>query len=72
MKIIKMGYSRSPWRLVTKDGKEVEASMPFDHPSLGLTWVMGTVCGETKAECTEKALELLELMLLRRDKGVLL
>lgn len=70
MKIVKMNYSRSPWRLLTKEGKEISAQVPFEHPSLGWTWIEQTIAGETKAECTEKALELLERLMIRARNGV--
>jgi hypothetical protein len=63
MKIVKLNYSRSPWRLVTDSGQEVQASVPFEHPDLGWTWIIQSVCGETKAECIDKALELLDLLM---------
>ena len=70
MKIEKRNYSRSPWRLVTAEGKEVTAKMPFEHPTLGWTYVDSPICGETKAECMKKSLDLLNLLMLRQQHGV--
>lgn len=66
MKIERRPYSRSPWRLVTSEGVEVYAPQAFDHPSLGMTVHNGPVCGETKTECTERALALLEALMRRK------
>lgn len=66
MNIIKLPYSRAPWRLVTSDGKEVYAPSAFDHPDLGMTVANEPICGDTKAECIERALSLLESMMRKR------
>jgi hypothetical protein len=63
VKIVKLNYSRSPWRLVDKEGKEINAQVPFDHPDIGMTLITQPVCGDTKAECTEKAFFVLELLM---------
>lgn len=63
MRIERRPYSRSPWRLVTSDGKEVYWKRPMDHPSLGATVVEEPVCGETKTECVENALRALAIAL---------
>lgn len=65
MKIERRGYSRAPWRLVTASGAEVYVRQAFDHPDLGKTLIDGPVCGDTKAECTDKALTLLGHLLER-------
>lgn len=72
MKIVKMNYSASaqPWRLLTAAGAEVMWQRPFDHPNLGMTWISEPVCGYTKVECTEKALQLLGLLMVRQKNGV--
>ncbi len=70
MKIEKRNYSRSPWRLVTDEGKEVTAKMPFEHPTLGWTYVDEIICGDTKAECVQRALDLLNLLMLRQQHWV--
>lgn len=67
MKVVKLSYSRAPWRLVTSDEREVQAPpQVFDHPDIGKTVVRGSICGNTKAECTEAALALLEALLNRK------
>lgn len=63
MKVIKLSYSREPWRLVTTEGKEVAVRQVFDHPDLGCTVIDGAVSGATKVACTDKALVLLESLL---------
>lgn len=63
MRIERRSYSRSPWRLITSDGLEVTAPRAIDHPTLGTTAFNESVCGETKAECTAKALALLEFLI---------
>lgn len=69
MKIEKRNYSRSPWRLISSDGKELYWQRPMNHPDLGQTWVTEPVMGGTKAECTERTLELLSLCLRRLEAG---
>ena len=64
MKIERHSYSRSPWRLVTSQGAYVSVQERFDHPDLGPTIISGIICGETKAECVQRALDLLEAKLL--------
>ena len=39
------------------------------HPDLGQTWVQEPVMGDTKAECTERVLELLGLCFARLNAG---
>lgn len=68
MKIERRIYSRAPWRLVTSEGKEVVVPQGFDHPDLGATSVSESISGDTRAECTDKALALLESLLLRRKE----
>lgn len=63
MKIERRSYSAKPWRLIASDGGEVYAPQAFDHPSLGMTAYSGPVCGETKTECLERALALLERLM---------
>lgn len=61
MKITKLPYSHAPWRLVTSDGREVQApSELFNHPLIGATMIRGSIRGNTKAECIEAALDFLE------------
>lgn len=67
MRIERRPYSRSPWRLITSEGKEVATPKGFDHPGLGMTVISSAVCGETKAECTANALALLEALLLSKE-----
>ena len=69
MKIEKRNYSRSPWRLISSDGKELQWERPMKHPDLGQTWVTEPVMGGTKAECLENVLELLSLCLRRLQAG---
>lgn len=63
MKIERRPYSRKPWRLVTSKGAEIYVRQAFDHPDLGATVIDGPVCGDTKAECTDAALAILETLL---------
>lgn len=65
MRIERRSYSRAPWRLVMDDGREVSAPQAFDHAALGATVINGPICGNTKTECTENALALLEALLSR-------
>lgn len=62
MMIVRLGYSRSPWRLVDSSGREVYIDTPFRHPDLGHMTVAGPVCGDTKAECLRVALGLLQAL----------
>lgn len=74
--IQKLGYSRSPWRLVDLDGEadytgpqQVCVTARFDHPTLGPTVIDEAVSGNTKAECVDAALALLGRMIeLRRQE----
>jgi len=68
MKIEKRSYSRNPWRLVTSDGREVAAPRSFDHPDIGITVINESISGETKTECTDRALALLEMLLTIRKE----
>jgi hypothetical protein len=70
MKIEKRNYSRSPWRLIDNNGREVYWERPMKHADLGTTWVSEPVMGDTKAECTERTLELLGLCFARLNAGV--
>lgn len=63
MKIDKKKYSAAPWRLVTQEGREVYWPAAFDHPAFGMTVINEPICGETRAECTEQALALLDYLL---------
>lgn len=67
MRIEKRSYSRHPWRLVTAEGAEVVAPVPFKHPGLGMTVVSQSISGETKAECIENALALLGRLMERKQ-----
>lgn len=70
MKIEKRNYSRKPWRLVTSDGKEVQGKVEFDHPDIGATWILESICGDTKTECTEKAMQYLEFLFSKENAVV--
>ena len=74
MHIEKRSYSRAPWRLVTKDGREVTTAVPFTHPGGGgslsrpmPTLIHQAISGDTKAECLQAALDLLERLLQRKE-----
>lgn len=58
MQIKKLGYSRSPWRLLDDDGNECYVPAKFDHPDMGPTMIDEPVCADTKAELIEKVLRL--------------
>jgi hypothetical protein len=66
MRIEKKDYSRGKWRLVYPSGNDVYWQKPMDHPDIGQTWVTVPVCGETKQECIDETLQLLDLLLHRR------
>lgn len=66
MQIKKLSYSRAPWRLITSDGREVYSPHAMDHASLGETVVNAPICGDTKTECIDNALTLLEALMSRR------
>jgi hypothetical protein len=68
MKIEKLSYSRQPWRLVDSEGREIYSPQVLEHPSLGMTVYSGPVCGDTKTECIDNALNLLEVLLRKNSK----
>lgn len=68
MKIVKMSYSASPWRLVNDDGQEVNATMPMDHANLGMTMVTMAISGKTKAECIDASLKLLSTLMKKQKR----
>ena len=68
MKIVKMSYSASPWRLVNDDGQEVNATMPMDHANLGMTMVTTAISGKTKAECIDASLKLLSTLMKKQKR----
>lgn len=70
MKIERRNYSRSPWRLIDNNGREVFWQRPMKHPDLGNTWVTEPVMGDTKTKCTERTLELLALCFHRLNAGI--
>ena len=73
MKIIKIDYSRDPWRLVDRDGLQVYEAGPIRHPTLGDIRGSNPICGATRRECEAAALDLLERMAKRlqelQEKG---
>ncbi len=71
MKIQKLGFSVSPWRLTTDDGEEVLVIVPFKHPDIGWTTTSEPICGNTKAECTSRALEALGSFVALKSESVL-
>ena len=70
MRIEKKNYSRKPWRLLTSEGKEVQAKVEFDHPDIGKTWILESISGDTKIECTEKAMQYLEYLFSKENSVV--
>lgn len=72
LRIEKLGYSSHPWRLLTEEGIELEWSKPFKHPDIGITWVKGPICGETKKELVDEILCLLEILAKRQASGVII
>lgn len=70
MKIEKRSYSRSPWRLIDNNEREVYWQRPMKHPDLGMTYVTEPVCGATRQQCTDAALELLGLCFARLNASV--
>lgn len=63
-KIVKKGYSRSPWRLVNGDGQEVASIC-------NTTGVEYPVCGQTRAEVEAWVLQRLEWFVNHARAGVL-
>jgi len=59
-RIVKMGYSVNPWRLLTADGGEINAKVPIDpdHPERG--YYDGSISGRTRKECEEHAMRILQ------------
>ena len=64
--IKKLGYSRSPWRLVDLDDldnhsqpREISVSAVSDHPTLGMTVFAEPIMGNTQKECVDQVLTLL-------------
>lgn len=53
MKIKKLGYSRSPWRLIDEDGRELDYICQVHGYTL-------PVCAQTKDALVQKALAMLE------------
>jgi len=72
--IQKLGYSRSPWRLVDLDrddfGRPVEIAVPveFDHPTCGRTVIDEPVMGNSKTEVVERTLDLLARLIEQRSR----
>jgi hypothetical protein len=73
--IQKLGYSRSPWRLVDLDGEadhagpqQVAVTVRFDHPTLGPTLIDEAVSGDTKAQCVDAVLAILGTLISLRRK----
>lgn len=64
MRIERLNYSREPWRLVTSGGGQVYRWVEFDHPGVGMTAIQAPIAGATRRQCEERALELLERLLL--------
>ena len=60
VEIKKLNYSSNPWRLLW-NGEEVHHPVKLDHPDLGETMVPMPVCGKTKAEVMQAALDILVL-----------
>lgn len=75
--IQKLGYSRSPWRLVDLDGEadhngpqQVAVTVRFDHPTLGPTVIDEAVSGQTKGECMNSVLTILGTLIALRKKEI--
>lgn len=63
-KIVKKGYSRSPWRLVTEHGQEIETVC-------SQTDIVMSVCGQTRAEVEAWLLDRVEWYARCAKAGVL-
>lgn len=50
LRVVKLGYSRDPWRIVDPDGREMWHDRPFDHPLLGRTVISMPVCFPRKRD----------------------
>ena len=63
-KIVKKGYSRSPWRLVTECGQEIETVC-------SKTGIVMSVCGQTRSEVEAWLLDRIEWYARCANAGVL-
>ena len=59
MQIKKTTYSKGKWRLFTEDGREVYTWQEIESTS-GTVPCQGPVCGDTKEECLQACLSLLD------------
>jgi hypothetical protein len=50
--VVKLDYSRNPWRIVSENGVEVYHYVPFEHPEpgIGLTTISAPMCYRTKRD----------------------
>lgn len=69
LRIEKQNYSMCPWRLVNEAGKDVSWSKPMKHPDLGWTVINSPICGQTKQECIDEALDVLAHLVELRRQG---
>lgn len=78
LQIIRMDYSRDPWRLVDADDvtifgqegcegpRQICVPVTFEHPDCGTTTITEPVMGKTKSECMQRALQLLGRLIEQR------
>lgn len=57
--IVKKNFSRGAWRLVDKNGLDIYAPPRKIETKNGVVVFSGPICGDTKADCINSALELL-------------
>lgn len=50
LRVVKLGYSVDPWRIVDADGQELWRDELFDHPMLGRTVISMPICFPRKRE----------------------
>lgn len=62
LEIKKLNHSSNPWRLLF-NGQEISIPTVINHTYLGNMPINQPICGATRKECTEKAMDLLESFL---------
>lgn len=67
LEIKKLDYSVNPWRLI-QDGNIIETPKSFTDDSGNTHHIWGSVSGNTKSECIQKCLDMLEILIEREDK----
>lgn len=68
MKIVKLGYSRSPWRLVTDDGREICTDLRNESGKIIASG--NPVCADTKQEIMDWVLNRLQWYIQHAQAGL--